>query len=76
MRTTLDTLKIQDVGIVIAMNDNFVYQKMMSLGLKPFSTVEVMQRSLLGGTILIKYGRSMAALRQDEAKSIVIELSN
>lgn len=70
----LDQLASGQKATVIQFHIKEIGIRMMSLGILPNSTIEVVRKSPLNDALYIKSGNMALALRRDEAKQIKIKL--
>jgi ferrous iron transport protein A len=74
---SLVEVKIGEIGIVSYILDENVACKLISMGVTPGSTLQIIRKSPFGGGYYCKVSESMnIAIRKEEAKSILIEMED
>lgn len=71
-KTILD-LGIGEDGLIKKLHDIDCACKLLTLGILPKVRVEMMRKSPFGGTIYLKVGEHLVAMRESEARNIELE---
>ena len=73
---TLSNLKVGDEGKIHNFTNDSIASKLLSMGVLPGKFVKLIRRAPFGGGLYIKVDDHSIAVRDEEAKSIVLELLN
>ena len=71
-KTVLD-LEIGEEGTILDFTEANVACKLLTIGLVPESKVSLIRKSPLGGAVCLKLGNTFVAVRNREAKAIIIK---
>ena len=71
-RNVLD-LKMREEGIVKHFNDSSMACKLLTIGIIPDSRIVLVRKAPFGGAYCLKLGNTFVAVREKEARSIIIE---
>ena len=74
MRTTLDTLKKGDIGVILGFDADKIPLKLVEMGCLPNNWVQVVQIAPFGDPIYLNINESYVAIRKETAQFIEIEL--
>ncbi len=74
MRTTLDTLKKGDIGVILGFDADKIPLKLVEMGCLPNNWVQVVQIAPFGDPIYLNINESYVAIRKETAQFIDIEL--
>jgi len=74
LRTTLDTLKKGDIGVILGFDADKIPLKLVEMGCLPNNWVQVVQIAPFGDPIYLNINESYVAIRKETAQFIDIEL--
>lgn len=72
---SLSNLKDGEKGTIRHFTNDHIAGKLLSMGVLPGKSIRLVRRLPFGGGIYIKIENQSIALREDEAKSIVLEMA-
>lgn len=70
---TVFDLKTNEEAVIKDITDLKIKSKLLSLGLRPKTTLKLIRKSPFGGALYMKFGKTFMAIRRNEAKCILIE---
>jgi ferrous iron transport protein A len=73
MEKCLCDLKIGEIGFIKCCIDRKYACKLLTLGLLPKSQVSIVRRAPIGGALYLKLNGHQIAVREKEAKAIIVE---
>lgn len=68
----LANLKVGEVGVVHDFTDDHIASKLLSMGVLPGKSVQLIRRTMIGGSLYIKVAEHSFAIRDEEAQNIVL----
>lgn len=75
METVLSSLKIGECGVIRRLeNHSGIRRRLLDLGLAPGEVVEVVFESPLGDPVAYRVLNSLVAIRNEDAKEIIVEV--
>ena len=72
---SLSNLKDGEKGTIRHFTNDHIASKLLSMGVLPGKSIRLVRRLPFGGGIYIKIENQSIALREDEARSIVLEMA-
>jgi len=75
METSLSQLKIGEVGYIKQCIDKKYACKLLTLGLLPKTQVSIVRKAPIGGALYLKLNGHQVAVRENEARAIIVERS-
>ena len=73
MELSLNDLKKGEIGFIKYCTDNKYACKLLTLGLLPKSQVYIVRKAPIGGALYLKLNGHQVAVREKEAKAIIVE---
>ena len=73
MERSVFDLNKNEVGIIKSFKDSRIACTLLTIGLIPETRITLMKKSPFGGAVCLKLGDTFVAIRNSEAKNIIIE---